>query len=207
MSSTIAWSRPGSRGTVLVDLMSRSWISEVALAAGGVLALAASAQVAIPLSFTPVPITGQTFAVMVIGSSYGLVRALIAMVSYLLVGLAGAPVFSPDPKSGHPRTGQQLLQSPSLGYVIGMLVAIALLGLLSQRAWDRRFATATAQMALANIIIYVFGVTWLARAAHLDTQTALAKGLLPFLLGDSLKIALAASVLPVAWRVVNRFRS
>jgi biotin transport system substrate-specific component len=202
MSDAVRLPPTAYQGVVLTDLLAGSWAREAALLAGGVAALAASAQIAIPLSFTPVPITGQTFAVMLVGSSYGLARAVTAMITYLLVGLVGAPVFSPDPKTGHARTGEQLLHSPSLGYILGMLAAMALLGWLSQHAWDRRLGSATAQMITANLLIYAVGVPWLAHSAHLSTTLALTKGLLPFLIGDGLKIVLAAALLPATWRRV-----
>jgi biotin transport system substrate-specific component len=192
------------QGAVLGDVWSGSWAREVLLVGTAVAVLAVSAQVSIPLPFTPVPITGQTFAVLLVGASYGPLRALVSMLAYLVVGLAGAPIFSPDVHTGRARTGDQMIHSASAGYLVGMLVAMVVIGWLSRRSWDQRWRRSWVQMAVGNLVIYAFGVPWLAHQAHLDAATALAKGVLPFVVGDALKLALAAAALPVAWRIVRR---
>lgn len=193
-----------SNRAALADLVAGTWIREAALVVGGAGLLALSAQVAVPLPFTPVPITGQTFAVLLLGAGYGWRRGLATIGLYLAVGLAGGAVFSPDPATGHARTGVQMLHAPSAGYVVGMLAAAAVLGWLTSRSWDRRLRTSALQMAAASIVIYAIGLPWLALTAHLDLQQTLTKGLLPFLIGDTLKLALAATALPTTWRLVNR---
>jgi biotin transport system substrate-specific component len=198
--------RGGARVHVLADALPGSLVRDVVLVLGGAGLLAASAQVTIPLPFTPVPITGQTFAVLLIGASYGVRRALGTMALYLAIGFAGMPVFSPDPKTGHARTGAQIVHGASFGYIVGMAIAVGLVAWLSSRAWDRRAPTSVAQMALGNVVIYAAGVPWLASVAHLTAQQALTKGLWPFLPGDALKIALAAGLLPAAWRLLPRHR-
>ena len=125
------------------------------------------------------------------------------MALYLAVGFAGAPVFSPDPATGHARTGEQILHGASFGYIVGMALALLLVGRLAERAWDRRIRTSVLQMVLGNLVIYAVGVPWLAVAASLTWSDALAKGLWPFLAGDGIKIALAAGLLPAAWRLVR----
>lgn len=180
-------------GRVLSDVLPGARVRDAVLVLAGAALLAASAQVAIPLPFTPVPITGQTFAVMLVGSAYGVRRALAAMALYLVVGFAGAPVFSLG------RTGSEMLAAPSFGYIVGMALALVLLGRLAERAWDRRLRTAVGQMVLGNLVIYAVGVPWLAVAAGFGARTAVEKGLLPFLVGDGIKIALAAGLLPAAW--------
>lgn len=196
--------RPLLPADALADRLAGSWVRDAVLVVGGAGLLALSAQVAIPLPFTPVPITGQTFAVLLIGAGYGWRRGLVTMLGYLAVGLAGAAVFSPDPTTGRPRTGEQMLHAPSAGYVVGMLVAVGLLGWLTGRAWDRRLRTSVVQMAAASAVIYAVGLPWLAWSAGLTLEQTLVKGLLPFLAGDAIKLALAACALPAAWRVARR---
>jgi biotin transport system substrate-specific component len=128
------------------------------------------------------------------------------MALYLAVGFLGAPVFSPDPKTGQARTGEQMLAGASFGYILGMVLAVALVGWLSSRAWDRSVRSAVPQMVLGNLVIYAVGVPWLAVVAGFGPGEALAKGLVPFLVGDGIKIGLAAGLLPTAWRLVGRSR-
>ncbi|MBP6523816.1 MAG: biotin transporter BioY [Dermatophilaceae bacterium] len=199
--STLPLQRPVA--PALADLAAGSLVREGLLVAGGVGLLALSAQIAVPLPFTPVPLTGQTFAVLLIGAGYGLRRALGTMLVYLAVGLAGFPVFSPDPATGHARTALQILHAPSAGYIVGMLLAMGVLGWLTGRSWDRRWRTSVAQMALASVAIYAVGLAWLAVAADLTLQQTLVKGLLPFLIGDVLKLLLAAGAAPILWRWVG----
>ena len=153
--STLPLRRPTA--PALADLAAGTAVREGLLVAGGAGLLALSAQVAVPLPFTPVPLTGQTFAVLLIGAGYGLRRALTTMLVYLAVGLAGVPVFSPDPATGHARTALQILHAPSAGYIVGMILAMGVLGWLTGRSWDRRWRTSIAQMALASVAIYAIG--------------------------------------------------
>jgi len=200
--SQLSPAAPASGG-VLSDVIPGARVRDAALVLAGAALLAASAQVSIPLPFTPVPITGQTFAVLLLGSACGVARGLASMALYLAVGFAGAPVFSPDPRTGLARTGDQMVHGVSFGYVAGMAVAILLVGWLAGRAWDRRIRTSVLQMALGNLVIYAVGVPWLAVRAGLTPADALTKGLWPFLIGDGIKIALAAGLLPAAWRLTQ----
>lgn len=195
--------RPLLPASSLADRLPGAWARDVVLVTAGVGLLAASAQLAVPLPFTPVPITGQTFAVLLLGAGYGWRRGLVTMLSYLAAGLAGAGVFSPDPATGRARTGEQMLHAPSAGYVVGMVFAVALLGWLSSRAWDRTLRSSVPQMLAASVVIYTFGLPWLAVTADLTPGQAVVKGLLPFLVGDAIKLLLAATTLPLAWRLVN----
>ena len=190
--------------SALADGLPGAWARDGALVAGGIGLLAVSAQVAVPLPFTPVPITGQTFAVLVLGAGYGWRRGLATFVGYLLVGMSGAAVFSPDPATGRARTGEQMLHAPSAGYVVGMLLAVGLLGWLTGRAWDRRLRTSVVQMLAASGLIYAVGLPWLAWSADLTLQQTVVKGLLPFLVGDGIKLLLAAGALPAAWRLTRQ---
>jgi biotin transport system substrate-specific component len=191
-------------GRVLSDVIPGAKVRDAALVVGSAILLAASAQVAVPLPFTPVPITGQTFAVMLIGASCGALRGLAGMTLYVAVGFLGAPVFSPDPRTGQARTGEQMLAGVSFGYILGMALAVVIVGWLSSRNWDRSVRSAVPQMILGNLVIYAVGVPWLGFAAGFGPAEALAKGLVPFLIGDAVKIALAAGLLPAAWRLVGR---
>jgi biotin transport system substrate-specific component len=176
---------------------------EALLVAGGILFIAASAQVSIPLWFTPVPITGQTFSVLLVGSAYGATRGGITLLGYLAAGIAGLPFYAEG------RSGWDVLTGFTGGYLVGMLAAAVLTGLLAQRRWDRRFATATSSMLSGNVLIYALGLPWLAyklgEAGFPNGLNAtLEAGLYPFIVGDLLKLYLAAALLPAAWRLVKR---
>ncbi len=152
---------------------------------------AAAAQVRIPLPFTPVPITGQTFAVLLCGAAIGARRGAFAQLAYLLLGSAGLPIFAGG-ACGLP-------SGPSGGYLIGFVPAAYLIGFLVERGWDRRVRTASLAMLLGNAVIYAFGLPWLAAFVGGPVSKVLALGLYPFLPGDLLKLALASTLLPTAW--------
>lgn len=152
------------------------------------------AQVSIPLPFTPVPLTGQTFGALLIGTGLGWRRGLAAMVLYTLVGLAGVPWFA-----GH----QSGWAMASFGYIIGMTIAAGVCGFLAERKADRTPAKSLPMMALGSVIIYAVGVPWLAAAVDLSMADALSKGLYPFLIGDAIKALIAAAALPTAWRLAG----
>jgi biotin transport system substrate-specific component len=164
----------------------------------GVLLIGLAAQVSIPLPNTPVPITGQTFAVLLVGASYGAARATMTLAVYLLIGALGAPLFA------HHSSGWDVLSAASAtgGYLVGMLFAAALVGWASDHGWDRGSVRSLLSMVLGNLVIYIFGISWLARALHVGFGTAWRLGGSPFLLGDTIKIVLAAGVLPLAWRAM-----
>lgn len=203
MSESVVASSP-YHGVVLGDVWAGSWVREVGLLVAAVVLQVASARLAIRLEFTPIPLTFQTFAVLLIAAGFGPVRAVASLAVYLALGWAGLAVFSPDPITGQARTGPQMVPGPSAGFLVGVVVATLVVGYLSRYSWDRQFHSAWVQMATGNLIIYSFGVPWLAHYAHLSLEAALLKGLLPFLVGDALKIALASALLPVTWRVVRR---
>lgn len=183
--------RPASRWTRLS--------TDTALVAGGVLIVSTLAQVAIPLPGTPVPLTGQTLGVLLVAAALGAPRAVATMATYLLIGAAGAPVFA------HHTSGFDVLRlsSSTGGYLVGMLVAAALVGHLADRGLDRRAWTVLPTMVLGNVVIYAFGATWLAHALGLDVATALRLGVRPFLIGDAVKLLLATLALPAGWRLVR----
>ena len=177
----------------------------------GAAIVAASAQIVIPLPGTPVPITGQTFGVLLVGAALGARRSVASLGLYLALGVIGAPLF----KSGGHGIEQfaasgadgTLTLAPTGGYLIGMLFAAWLVGRLADLGWDRSVVGTVGAMLIGNLIIYAFGVSWLAAALQIDFSDAIGKGATPFLIGDAIKIALAAGIFPSAWWYVNNGRS
>ena len=178
----------------------RSRSVEVALVVGGAALVAACAQISIPLPFTPVPITGQTFAVLLAASALGPTLGVASIALYLAAGIAGAPVYADG------EHGWSTITSASGGYLVGFLLASALVGGLARRGWDRRFATASAALLAGNVVIYAVGLPWLAIVLETDLDRTLELGLYPFVVGDVLKLYLAAALLPAAWSLVHRAR-
>lgn len=170
---------------------------ELALAASGVLTIALAAQVVIVVPLTPVPISGQTLAVLLVGGALGARRGAAATAVYLGLGAAGAPFFA---DGSH---GIGVLLSATGGYLVGMLAAAAVVGWAADRSWDRRLATSAIAMLVGSAIVYLVGASWLAVILGLDAAAAFDLGVAPFLLGDLLKLALAGALLPAAWRVVR----
>jgi biotin transport system substrate-specific component len=171
--------------------------SLIAVVAGGTL-IAGCAQISIPLGFTPVPVTGQTFAVLLVGTSLGAVAGTASVLLYVAAGAIGAPVYASHAHGWH------VLNSASGGYLVGFIAAAALAGVLAERRWDRRFSSSLGALLTGNVVIYLFGISWLAHELHVSTEKALEYGLYPFLAGDLIKLYLAAAVLPNAWRLVDR---
>lgn len=159
---------------------------------------AIAAQVRIPLPGIPVPITGQTFAVVLGGAVLGMRAGAASQVLYLALGAVGLPVFTEA--SG----GWQVFTGATGGYLVGFVVAAALVGWLSERRYERRFLTAVGVFALGNLVIYAFGVPWLMAVTGWGPAEALAKGAAVFVVGDLLKIALAAGLTPTAWKLLGR---
>jgi biotin transport system substrate-specific component len=181
----------------LGDVIPGGLVRSIALVVGGAIFVGLTAQVAIPLWFTPVPLTLQTFSVLLVGAVLGSKRGLISMLLYLAVGMAGVPWFA---------QGNSGWQLATIGYVVGFVAAAWLVGLLAERRGDRTPLRAAGLMVLGNVVIYLFGVTGLLIMTPYDLPTAIAKGVLPFLLGDAIKIVFAAALLPVTWKLVNSRR-
>jgi biotin transport system substrate-specific component len=173
----------------------RTWLYDLLLILGGSLLIGLSAQVVIPLPFSPVPLTGQTFAVLLIGALLGSRRGAICLLTYLAEGLTGFPVFVGR------ASGFSHLLGATGGYLVGFVVAAFVVGWLAERGWDRRFTTSFLAMAIGNAVIYTFGITWL--ALFVGAGQVLALGLYPFLIGDALKITLAATLLPLGWKALH----
>lgn len=158
----------------------------------GSIAIGIAAHVAIPIG--PVPITGQSLVVLLLGAAMGHRLAVATMLAYLAEGAMGLPVFS----SG--RSGLAMLAGPTAGYLYGFVIAAGLVGLLASRGWDRRFSTTLSAMVLGNLAIYACGLTWLCYAMGLGLSEALSVGVYPFIIGDILKAFVAAWLLPGLWR-------
>jgi biotin transport system substrate-specific component len=175
-----------------------AWGRDIALVAAFSILTAASAWVSIPLPFTPVPITGQTFAVLLTGALLGPRLGMAAMLLYLAEGSIGLPVF-------HGGTGgPQELVGLTGGYLIAYPFAAALVGSLAERGWDRQPVTTLRAMLLGSVVIYAGGVGWLAH--FLGFQKAVLTGMVPFLPGDALKMLLAAGLLPAGWKWLGQRR-
>ncbi len=170
----------------------------IVLALAGTALLTLSAKVQIP--FYPVPMTMQTFVVLVIGMAYGWRLAAATLLLYLAQGAAGLPVFAGTPEKG---LGLAYMLGATGGYLLGFVLAAAVCGWLAERGWDRRVATTALAMLLGNVLIYLPGLLWLGGLFGWD-KPILEWGLLPFLFGDLAKLALAALALPLAWKLVRR---
>jgi biotin transport system substrate-specific component len=176
-------------------------VRDVLLVVTGSLLIALAAQIAVP--WWPVPLTGQTFAVLLVGATLGSRRGAASLLTYLGMGAAGLPVFAPN-KAGLINDGVARFAGPTGGYLIGFLVAAFVVGWLCERGWDRHILTAAAAMLIGNVIIYLFGLPWLAQFTGIEG--VFANGLIPFIPGDLAKLVMAALALPAGWALVNRNR-
>ena len=172
------------------------WLRDVALIVLGALFVAALAQIQIPLPFTPVPITGQTFGVLLVGAALGSKRGAASLISYLVLGTIGLPFFA---GSTH---GLDILIGATGGYLIGFVIAAYGVGLLAERGLERNVRTSIIPFLVGTVIIYLCGITWLTFVLG-SFNKALAAGFIPFLMGDALKLVAASLVLPVAWKLVR----
>jgi len=188
--------RPGTLADLIPGTGALAVVRDAGLVIGGAALTGVAAQVSITVpSITPVPFTLQTFAVLLVGASLGSVRGLLSMALYVVVGLAGVPWFA-EGSSGYP--------AATFGYLLGFVAAAALVGRLSERGDDRRYVSAVGEMVIGSAVIYAFGVTVLMANLNLSLATGLSEGMVPFLIGDGLKVLAAAGLLPLAWKLVNR---
>jgi biotin transport system substrate-specific component len=194
MSSTtlaIAASPSGVRSRV-------AW--RVLLAFTGSWLVAALAQFEITLPFTPVPITGQTLGVLLVGASLGAGLGGVSMVLYLAQGAFGLPFFS----GGDSGVEFLRLSAATGGYLWGFVLSAAVVGALAQRGWDRSIRTSIGSMFIGEVVLYAIAIPWLMQAVDVPLGRALEIGLAPFVVGDTLKLFAAAGLLPLAWRVVRK---
>ncbi len=186
--------------TLRLAILPRSGLlTDALLVCGGSGLIAASAQFAFKLPFTPVPITGQTFSVLLVGAALGTRLGGASALLYVLLGLA-LPVYA----SGE--HGWSVITSASGGYLVSYPFVAALTGYLAEQRWDRRFSSAVGAMLTGNVLIYLVGLPWLAVVLHTNLEKTLEDGLYPFVPGDTFKLYLAAAALPGAWRLVKRAR-
>ena len=218
------WTRvpPFERGLTLGDFLvpirlgerAASWQRHLLMIAVGTLLIILGARISFYLPTDPlVPVTLQTFGVLFGGALLGFRRALMSVALYLLLGIVGLPVFALDSTTGVYRSGLgaivgisagQLALGTTGGYLLGFLFASGLVGRLAELGWDRRIGGSVAAMFLGNVVIYLVGIPWLMVAASLSVSDGLKYGLWPFVVGDLIKLAVAAGLLPIGWWLVKR---
>ena len=176
-------------------------LSNAVLVVSGVIGLAALAQIAIPVPGSPVPVTGQTLGVLILGTAYGSTLGFTTFALYILAGIAGAPVFADGGQ------GLDRIVGATGGYLVGMLVATFVLGQLARFRLDQKFLTALPSMLIGTVTTFSFGLIWLHQYTGQSWSWTFEKGLTPFIVGEVLKIAIAGTSLPVIWRVVSRKNS
>ncbi|MEO9574169.1 MAG: biotin transporter BioY [Tateyamaria sp.] len=175
-------------------------IKQVALVLVGVLVLAVAAKIKVPM--WPVPITMGTFAVLTIGAAYGARLGLVTIFAYMIIGALGFDIFA---SSSAEASGLTYMMGGTGGYLVGYVLATLALGALAQRGWDRSVGWMALAMLIGTVLIYVPGLLWLGQLYGWD-KPILQWGLTPFLIGDALKLALAAVVLPTVWKMVGDAR-
>ncbi|MGC9155197.1 MAG: biotin transporter BioY [Ferrimicrobium sp.] len=188
----------GLRQRSLSDLLPESLLTDLALIGVFAITIGIFAQISIPLPFTPVPITGQTFAVLIGSAALGLRRGTLGSLLYVGLGLVGVPWFAGA------TGGLKIAVDPTFGYLLGFIAAGAVVGYLAEKGLDRKFGRTVLLMAIGNVIIYSFGMGFLMLDLHLSIGRGLALGVTPFLLGDLIKLLLATGLLPGAWYLHNR---
>lgn len=183
---------PAAPRLVLVDrVFPRTVALDIVLVVAGAALTALLAQVAVPLY--PVPITGQTLAVLLVGASLGAARGALSLTLYAVLGIVGLPVFSDF------AGGPEVILGPTGGYILGFIASAALVGWLSERAWERQVLKALATFAAGTLVVFAVGLPWLAISLGLDLMQTLSAGLFPFLIGGAIKAVIAAGLLPLAW--------
>jgi biotin transport system substrate-specific component len=178
-----------------------SALTEALFVVGGVAFIAAMAQVSVPVPGSPVPVTGQTLAVLLVGTTYGARLGLTTFATYLFAGIAGAPIFAPSATSAN--HGIDRVMSATGGYLVGMLVASLVLGYLADRKADQKFLTSYPALLLGEVVIFGFGLTWLHNSLDLSWSATIAAGFTPFIIGEILKIAIVGTSLPLIWRKIS----
>lgn len=196
---------PLRKNTLSAQVVPESWLNNILLVLGGSIFVAISAQFSYQFSFSTVPVTGQTFAVLLIGALYGSRLGAATMIAYLAEGAAGLPVFAEGKSGIWPG-----IASPSGGYLFGFIIAAFIVGWFAERGWDRD-KWIMLPMLLANAAIYVPGIIWLHQqfdvvGIPISWNTALDYGLRPFVAGDLAKLVAAALAVPAGWSIVERFR-
>lgn len=187
--------RPATLADALAYSASR-WRDAI-LVGGAVLLTAAAAQISFTLPWTPVPVTGQTFAVLLTGTALGFRRGIASQFLYVALGAIGLPFYADGAGGWHTATGA------TAGYLVGFVVAAAVVGLLAERHQDRAVLTSIPAMLMGTAVIYVCGATWLAHNLGVSAAKAVELGVAPFLIGDTFKLIAAGLLVPAAWRLTK----
>lgn len=184
---------------VLADVVGRTWIRQLAVIAGGAAFVGLSAQIAFYLPWNPaVPVTLQTFAVILTAGALGSLRGVAAMAIYALLGSIGLPWFA---------QGSSGFGGPAFGYIIGFIVAAFVVGRIAESGVTRSFGRSVGLMVLGSVIIYAIGATWLKYSLGVPwfgADSAWAYGVKDFIIGDVIKLLAAAGLLPLAWKALNK---
>lgn len=192
MTLTLAVGRP----TLADRIFTRKLVTDIVLVASGAALVSILAQLTVPMY--PVPMTGQTLAVLLVGATLGAVRGIISLSLYAVLGIVGLPVFS-DASSGF-----GVIAGPTGGYIIGFILSAGLVGWLAQRQWDHRFLGASAAFLVGTLATFAVGLPWLSVVLSLDLAQTLNGGLYPFLVGGLVKAAIGAGLIRLAWHGVKR---
>src|SRR5436190_2103436 len=171
---------------------------DLVLIVAGALFIYLTSKIVIPVAGSPVPITGQTFGVLLVGGALGLRRGAVAVALYVLLGVVGLPFFAEG------KGGLTVIWGATGGYLIGFVLAGAVVGRLAELGWDRKIGGAIGAMLVGSAVIYAVGLPWLKVVTGMTVEQTIANGLTPFLIGDTIKIILAAVLFPAAWWVVGR---
>lgn len=172
--------------------------SQISLILTGTVFLAVMAQIAFPIPGSPVPFTGQTLGVLLLGTAYGAGLGFSTIAFYLLIGMAGAPIFS----SG--TSGIERIVGPTGGYLVGMLISSLVIGALAGRKWDQKIKTVIPTMIIGNLVIFAIGLLWLNQYTGQSWLWTFEKGFTPFVFGEIIKIAIASTALPAVWKYVAK---
>lgn len=196
MSTTVAIprSQPLAQRLPISDARVRSAV----LIVSGALLTALAAQISFHVPWTPVPYTGQTFAVLLTGAALGWRDGAASQLLYVALGAVGLPFYAGA------EGGWSAVSGSTGGYLVGYIVTAAVVGALAERGKDRRVATAVPAMLAGSAVIYLFGVTWLAHVLDVSASKAIELGLTPFVIGDAIKLGLAGLLLPAAHRLTRR---
>ena len=194
----MTYAPPVLSNRILAGRRTDARVAGLTLVVGFALLTALCAQIRIPLGFTPVPITGQTFAVLLSGAVLGSRAGAVSQLLYVLLGAVGLPFYAGGNGGWEHATGA------TAGYLVGFIAAAFAVGYLAENRQDRRFSTSVGAFLTGNLVIYLFGVPWLMYTLSLDLPAGVLSGLAPFVIGDTIKIMLAAGVMPAAWKLVGR---
>ena len=173
--------------------LKRHWAGQAALVVVGSLVVALLAQVSIPLPFTPVPVTGQTLGVLLVGGALGGWLGGASLLLYLVEGAVGLPVFAPHASGA--------VFGPTGGYLVGFIIMAAVVGWLAERGWDRSVGKSVLAMIIGELVLYTIAVPWL--GVYVGFGHAIGLGFIPFVAGDGLKLLIAGALFPVAWKLVG----